>query len=98
MIEVGIVPLFLSDSEEVNDPVLFVDLRNLRDISVTRRDAILQPAGSRIVQVEVSPVLSLRKPDDFVRGREVPPVRTIIAALVIRFVGFLKNIANLARC
>ena len=46
----------------------------------------------------MSPVLSLGKPDDFIRIREIAPVRTIIAAFVIRFGSFLKNIANLARC
>ena len=38
-------------------------------------------AGLQIVQIQLSPVIAFREPDDFVRGRQVPPVHAAIARL-----------------
>jgi hypothetical protein len=68
----------------------------LRDVALARGDGVLELAGGEIVQIEVSPVLSFREPDEFIGRRNIPPVDPPVAGFEERRDGFLKHFANRA--
>jgi hypothetical protein len=64
--KIGVAPLLAPDRHEIELAALFVNAEQLRDIAGARGDRELLPARLQVVQVEMAPVVALRKPDDLV--------------------------------
>ena len=60
----------------------FVDAQQLGDVTLAGGDLVLELAGFGVVQVELAPVIALRKPDDLLGGRQVLPVGAAVARFV----------------
>src|SRR5436190_8773805 len=91
MTEVWIPALLEADADKVDQAIRFVDAQDLCDVELAAGDRMLQPAGRRVVKIEVSPVLFLREPDHFVRVGEVVPVDVIDPGLEERRYGFFEH-------
>ena len=61
---VRVAALLAADSREVEPPAIFVDVHDLGDVVRAGRELPEQRAGLGVVQVEVTPAVSWRIPDD----------------------------------
>ena len=97
MPEVRIAPALLAIADEVDRPRLLVDAHDLVDVPFPGRDAVLEPPGREIVEVEVAPVVALRPPDHLVRrGQHAPVRRSAVARLRTASRLPRTDVANLA--
>ena len=77
--EVRIAPWLSADRLEEEHAGLVIDTEQLCDVAVAGRDLVFELAGLQIVEIELTPIVALRKPDHFIRRRQVSPVDAAVA-------------------
>src|SRR5947209_5873703 len=96
MPEVRIAAWLAADADEVELMALVVDTQQLGDVPIARRNRPLLAPALRVVEIQVPPVVAFRKPDRFVRGRQIAPVGRAIARLEEGFSLLLQHLPNRA--
>src|SRR5204863_8422645 len=85
-------------TEEIQHAVLFIDPQQLSHNPLAGRNLVLKPSGPKIVQIEMSPIVALGEPDNFIRSRKIPPINATGApGLVLSSHGLLEHITNRSR-
>ena len=59
MCEVGIASLFTTVGEKVKPAILFIDSQELSHCTFASRDLILQLARGRVVEIKLTPIITL---------------------------------------
>ena len=95
--EIWIAALLFTHTEEVHHAILLVHIQHLNDVPFPGCDLVFEPAGLKIVEVKLSPVVAFGKPDHLVGGGQEMPIGMIVAAFEVRCYLFLENVPNLAR-
>src|SRR2546425_6170453 len=98
MTEIRIAALLAASSKKIEYAILLVDPQQLSNRPFAAGDLILQPARRRIVEIQMTPIVALGKPNHFVRSRHVVPVDPTLARLVLRHRFLFEYIANGAGC
>ncbi len=94
--EVRIAARFLADALVVHSARRFVDAQQLRDVAFAACQLALLLSGLQVVQVQLAPVVLLRKPDRFIRPWQDAPVDATVAGFEERLGLFLEHLADLA--
>src|SRR5260370_27057726 len=95
--EIGIAPLLAPHAEKIQHPVLFIDYQQLSDIPVAVGDLPLDLAGFEVAQVEMSPIVSLREPDQLARSRKITPIHASVSRFEEGRHLFIQPFPNCAR-
>src|SRR3954452_3930393 len=74
---------FSPDTEEVDPARPGVHPQHARHVPGTGRNRILHPSRLRIVEIQMAPAVTFRKPDDFTRFGKVSPVDDAVARLEV---------------
>ncbi len=94
MAEVRIAAALLADALVIEHAAGFIDAHQLRDVAFAAGQLALLLAGLEIVQIQLAPVVALRKPDRFVRTGERLPVDPSVAGFEERLTFLLEHFAD----
>src|SRR5688572_11875274 len=94
MTEVRIPTALAPDANEQDRPRLLIDPQDLGHVSFPGRDPILQLPTREVVQIEMAPIVALRKPQHLIRRPGDIPILAIAPRLEIGRDTLLESVAH----
>src|ERR1700743_600186 len=92
IVEIGAAGLF-AFCQKIENTFLFIDPDELRHHPIALRDLVLDFSGSSIIEIQMSPVVPLGIPDDFIRMLKITPVDIVPARFILCGYGLGENFA-----